>query len=67
MKLKILVNKLAGHSSPTYYRFICPMCVSSITWDLDHLYVVRMAFDHFADYHRVDRALIKVKFKELKN
>lgn len=66
MKLKILVNKLAGCSPPTYYRFICPMCVSGIQWDLDDKYVVRMAFDHFADYHRVDRGLIKVKFKELK-
>lgn len=66
MKLKILVNKLAGRSSPTYYRYICPLCVEHIPWDLDENYVVRTAFEHIVGRHRVDRDLVKIKFKELK-
>lgn len=63
MKLKITVNTRPGYP---VYRFVCTLCREIVNWDLDSEYVSRSAVEHIVGRHRVDRDLVKIKFKELK-
>lgn len=65
MKLKILKSEFSGYQ-PLAFKFICPMCVFKVEWNLDLVYIVSAVAEHCVEFHRIDPGLINLKYKKLK-